>query len=240
MPARACGTTTGDVACHHHSAGLPPLPSHPWSWMVLGRPTRSTTAAPPMGSPTARRGSARRPSATSATRRSGGAARSPSGCWCCWALGPRLARRCRAGRPGRRLPALVPLPGAHHLRLLRGRLRALGGARRHLLPGPGARPSGRTGAAAPDRCAGGRQLCVHRVHAVLVLLPAAVRPGRRPRAVVGPDVAALLVVARAQSVLHPSLQPVAEPATQPVAQPLDQPVTAPVAQPVVEPASVGP
>ena len=55
---------------------------------------------------------------------------------------PGLARRRGPGRSGRRLPSVVPVPGADHVLLLRRVLRTVPGAGAGLLPGPGPWPRG--------------------------------------------------------------------------------------------------
>ena len=60
---------------------------------------------------------------------------------------PGLAGGGDPRRAGRRLAAVVPLPGPHHLQLLRGGLRAVGRARSDLLPRPAAGAARRS----PDR-----------------------------------------------------------------------------------------
>ena len=137
----ACGTTTPRCG----SSTSPCTPRTPTSrtrgrWIVLGRPTDFFYEG-------SKRGRGRLP-----RRRGCSRAITPIGnpvVWwggtiaiavllVCWALG----RDWRAGAVlaglAAGLAAVVPLPGPHDLHLLRGRLRAVGGAGSHLLPGAAA------------------------------------------------------------------------------------------------------
>ncbi len=129
-----------------------PYEASAWSWLVLGRPTSFFYESPKQGT-----AGCELPSCTSAILSVGQSAdlvergTGPRGAAVLVGRAPRLACRGHPGRRGRRLPALVPVPGTHHVLLLRGVLRTVPGARPHLLPGAGAGPAHGPALAAPLR-----------------------------------------------------------------------------------------
>ena len=155
LPLRSLWHYETEVYEFHVEPGLPPhLPVQPVELAGPG-PARSRTSTSRQ-SPA--RTAARRTPRTSAPARCCASAprccggRPASRCCTCCSAGPapRLARRRDPVRGGGRLPAVVPVPGAHDLLLLRGRLRAVpvsGGGdddRRHA--------AGPTGASGSERC----------------------------------------------------------------------------------------
>ena len=114
-----------------------PYEASAWSWLVMGRPTSFFYESPKQGSP-----GCDTASCTSAILSVGNPLIWWSAAVCLgvllfWWAG---RRDWRAGAVlagvARRLPALVPVPGTHHVLLLRRVLRAVPGPGPRLLPGP--------------------------------------------------------------------------------------------------------